>query len=122
MADRLFWATVRFSLTGNGQATLGYDVSAGQEFEIHRLAHVSTGAFSILDIADQRGNRFTNASSSQPLSQNIIPDLDTDNNNPMTLPEPLRIQGNNGLNLTLLDTSGSSNTVDITMVGVLRDK
>ena len=119
MADRPFIAVVRIVLTGSGQNTGEYDVGQGNTFTINRMQQRSTGAFDIIDVADSFGNRYTNASVSQPIDGQLISDVAVDNNCPADLVNPIVIKNNGRLQITALDTSTSANTVDIYLQGML---
>lgn len=121
MATRPFFVVVQIVLTANGQNSGEYDVGQGNTFNIQRIQQKSTGAFDIVDISDNFGNRYTNASISEPIGGNIFTDIDTDNNNPADLTNSIVIQNNGKIQFTVLDTSGSSNTVSFFLQGLLEN-
>jgi len=119
MADRTFFAVVEIVLAGNGEGVGEYEVGAGNTFTIKRIQQKSTGAFDIIDLADNFGNRYTNASVSEPIGGNLFTDIEADNNNPADLTDPIVIKNNGRFQATVKDTSGSANTVYFFLEGML---
>jgi hypothetical protein len=97
---------------------LNRDVSISpiHNFEIHQLSAVSTGTFS-MDIVDvAKGESIINAPQNTSYK---LPDtlMFGDNQHPFRFHEPIMTFGGQRLQISIQDTSGSANTVYITLAG-----
>lgn len=119
MANRPFLATAQVTLSANAAGIAAYRVSEGQKFTVKRLLQQATGACGITGIVLNNGDTLTNASPSATIPLESIPDVDTDNNTPADLPDPLVLLGGSQINFNLLNATGANNTVKIMMWGYL---
>lgn len=117
MAIRPFWFTDTVALSGNGTGTLRLPVSAGEKATFRRTQFVGTSTFSITDIRDDSGQRFSNANSTDPITNTLLNDAGTDFSGIANFDPALELEGPGGLNIDLLDTSGSANTVRVVIEG-----
>jgi hypothetical protein len=112
-------AVMTASLSGSGNGSMSFQNSSGQRFIIHNILHKKTGACNITDISNNSSQRFSNASPSTPLDIEAFPDITAENDSLRDLPIPLELMGQESLRISLTDTSTSSNTVFIYLVGEL---
>jgi len=100
------------SLSGNGSGTISIDVSSGRVFRAKKVSYSSTGAFSITEIKDTAANfNYVSGTLKSTTLKNKA------NANVFELDPPIEVTGDSSLVFNLTDTSGSTNTVDLTVWG-----
>ena len=117
MPTRPFWFSVSIALGANASGTANIPVSSGEVGRIRRLIFSASGAFSITGLKDATGLAYSNANVSNPIPSTSLVIDQPDLAGVQHFDPPLDLQGPNQLELTLLDTSGSGNTVRITAEG-----
>ncbi len=105
------------TLTPYQQLSFVVEINGGSNFELHQLSAVSTGDFliNIVDLA--KGESIINAprNGNYPLPASLF---FGSGSYPYRFHEPILVFGGQNLLITLVDTSGSSNTVYLTLGGV----
>lgn len=105
------------TLTAYQTAQFGLEINSDANFELHQLSVSSTGTF-LLNIEDPASDKsFINAprNNNYPVPSTLIVG---DGQYPYRFHEPPLIFAGQRLLITLVDTSGSSNTVYLTFAGV----
>lgn len=117
MPERPFWFSAKVVLVANSTGSLIWSISAGEEFFGRKIWLVSTAAFSIEDIRDNAGRRYSNCSAADPILSTML-------NKPQVVGEGLlwfvgdiHMEPSGILYFDLKDTSGSGNTVTAVIVG-----
>ena len=80
---------------------------------------VSDGAFAVVNIQDNFGNRYTDADSTNYIPGSNFNDSASDNNSDADLQFPITVEGNGTLTFTFLDLSSGANDIYITFFGRL---
>lgn len=117
-----FLVPLNFALSADGSASVQFQNSAGQIYEIHSVMQESTGAFDVTDWSNNGALNFSNATEANPMSGNVFPDVQAENSSPRMLPEPYKMDGNEIMSFTCKDTSSATNAVTIFLQGVLIDE
>lgn len=99
------------TLSSGGVGTVTLSVGSNQTVEIHRIQQKSTGPFDITKLTDSFGNNLGTVTPNNPLDGNYFSDIETDNNVNSDLIEPITIQTNGELQISVKDTSASANVV-----------
>lgn len=107
------------TLASGGTATLSRQVPDGQKWTITALYQKSTGAFNVTNIRNGTGQYFGNFSPSNALPNDFIPDVENGYNAPDTFKHDVVINGGDSLYIDIVDTSASSNLVQIVIEGIL---
>lgn len=120
-----FLSTPQFYGINDGSATLTayqtvqyvVEIAGDQNFEIHQLSKVSTGDFliNIVDMAKDESIINAPRNGNYPLPATLY---FGDGGYPYRFHEPILTYGGQNLLVTLVDTSGSSNTIYLTLGGV----
>lgn len=104
------------AVAGNGSQTVTFAIDGSIDFEFHRFSYKSTGAFKIQFTVDQK-QIFKTA-----IPNAVFSGLEGSTQRGQllwhTFKKPLMVYRNTNLNAILMDTSGSSNTVEIVIDGV----
>ena len=106
-------------VTANSTATLSHQVAGNQQYDISQVLLRSTGAFDVLGIRDSLGNQYTNAGSGNGISEVFFDDVANANNTLKSLPLPIVVGNAVTFFIDVIDTSGSENTVEMLLVGVM---
>lgn len=114
---RPFWYTDTIALGASGTGTAQLSVSAGEKARIRKLLFVATGAFSLTSLRDVSGQPYSNCNADNPITSTLLGNSANSNNTVIEFEPALEIDGPGTLDLSLLDTSASSNTVRIVGVG-----
>lgn len=101
------------TLAANGQNTFNYPVPQGQKLYIKQLFFTSTGAFKLVGLSDAAGTNYTNVTPASGIPSTLLASGSNNNNAVIDFEPELIIEGGNQLNITLLDTSNSTNTVSL---------
>lgn len=109
--------TVVLGANATGQAVLR--VGSNERFEGHSILILSSGNFTIEGITDDSGLPFTNADTSDPLTQAMFPDDMDAGDMPLEFKAPLIIEKNNALTISFTDASAGSNTVRVAIYGTM---
>lgn len=117
MPERPFWFIDRVILAANSAGTLQFQISAGEEFYGKKLWLVSTAAFSIEDIRDNAGQRYSNCSAAEPILSTMLDIPQTVGQGLLWFGVELHIEPSGIVYFDLLDTSGAPNTVTAVLVG-----
>jgi len=99
------------TLSANETKTVGIDIPEGVRFSAHKLHFKSTGTFKIIRIYDKATNQTFSAGA---WYSDMIKDR---NANVCHFPVPLEATGPTTIMFEVTDTSGSSNTVVIGLMG-----
>ncbi len=120
-----FLSTPQFYGINDGSAVLTayqtlqfvVEIAGDQNFEIHQLSKVSTGTFliNIVDMAKDESIINAPRNGNYPLPAELY---FGDGSYPYRFHEPILTYGGQNLLVTLVDTSGSANTIYITLGGV----
>lgn len=119
MAKIPFIATLSVTLSANAQGSVSYQNSANQTFEIHSIMQKSTAGFDVIDWSNNASQQYSNCSDSNPLDGDVFPDMASNTDSSKQLPIPLTLNAQEAVRFTFEDTSGSSNTVDIALIGIM---
>ena len=114
-----YWFVDKVTLGANATGTAEFRVDEGTAFKAKKLWIVSTGAFDITGIRDNRGNHYTNASSTEPIPSTALNKPQTAGEGVGEFPLELELAGGDVLYIDFKDTSGSSNTLNIILEGSL---
>lgn len=117
MPERPFWLIDKVVLAANSTGSLAYQVSAGEEFFGKKLWIVSTAAFSIEDVRDNSGRRYSNCSASDPILSTMLDKPQTTGQGLLWFGVELHMEPSAIFYIDLKDTSGAQNTVTAVMVG-----
>ncbi len=117
MAIRPFLFTDTISLGANASGDAVLPVSSGEIGRIRRLVFSASGAFSITGLKDSTGLAYSNTQVSDPIPSTALVDAGADLAGIQHLEPALELEGPNQLTLTILDTSGSANTVRVIAEG-----
>ncbi len=117
MPTRPFWFTDTIALGANAAGDAILEVSSGEIGRIRRLIFTSSGAFSITGLKDATGLAYSNARVSDPIPSTTLVIDQPDLAGVQHFDPPLDLEGPNQLTVTLLDTSGSANTVRVIAEG-----
>ena len=117
MPIRPFWFVARAVLTANASGTLKIPAGAGEKIILDRAFFDQTGTFSITAIRDDSGLAYSNASPTVPITSALILNDPLEVSAIQYFRPPLAIEGPNGLNIDIIDTSGAGNTVRVTLEG-----
>lgn len=99
------------AVSGNATSNLTVQISNDADFELHKMTFVYTSTAFTIQIQD---NSTSKLFFDRALRADII--LGTAQN-PMVLAIPRRIRANSSLQLTITDTSGSTNSIQVGFVG-----
>ena len=117
MPERPFWFSAKAVLAANSTGSLIWTISAAEEFFGRKIWLVSTGAFSIEDIRDNAGRRYSNCSAADPILSTML-------NKPQIVGEgllwfvgDLHMDPSGILYFDLKDTSTATNTVTAVLAG-----
>jgi len=99
------------TLSANETKTVGIDIPEGVRFSAHKLHFKSTGSFKIIRIYDKATNQTFSAGA---WYSDMIKDRSA---NVCHFPVPLEVTGPTTIMFEVTDTSGSSNTVVIGLMG-----
>lgn len=122
MANIPFIINLQETIGANSTGTLSYQVATNEDFTVKEWRQDSTGGFSISRIYDSRGNNYTNANSTERMTQAIIADVDDANNGFKSPPIDLEIPGGTTLYFDVRDDSGASNVVSIFLAAIRKTK
>jgi len=111
--------TDKVSLSANSTGTAEFRVDEGTAFKAKKFWITSTGSFDITGIRDNRGNHYTNASSSEPIPSAMLNRPQTAGGGVYEFVPPLELAGGDVLYIDFKDTSGSANTINIAIEGEL---
>jgi len=103
------------ALTSNGTATLSYSVPPSEDLSIVEFTFSSTGAFGITNLRNSNGRIYSNTSSAKYIPSAHLALGNTNQQRFYQLVVPLLIRGSEQLIVELIDTSGSANTVKLTL-------
>lgn len=117
MPERPFWLSDVVVLAANSAGTLIYQVSAAEEFFGKKIWIVSTAAFSIEDIRDNAGMRYSNCSASEPILSTMLDKPQVTGEGLLWFGVELHMMPSGILYIDLKDTSGAPNTVSAVIVG-----
>ncbi len=117
MPERPFWHSDVVVLAANSTGTLQFKESASEEFFGRELWIVSTGAFSITDIRDNAGLRYSNCSNAEPILSTMLDKPQTAGWGIKVFPDEMHIPPSGEFYIDLLDTSTAENTVTGVIVG-----
>lgn len=117
MPERPFHFVDKVILAANSTGSLSFAVSAGEQFYGKRLWIVSTAAFSIQDIRDNAGRRYSNCSAAEPILSTMLDIPQTVGQGMLWFGVELHIEPSGIVYFDLLDTSGAPNTVTAVIVG-----
>lgn len=118
MPERPFLFSDVIVLAANSTGSLQFQVPAGETFKGKELWIVSTGAFSIEDIRDNSGQRFSNCSAAEPILSTMLDKPQTVGQGILAFPVPLDIEPSGIFYIDLKDTSGAPNTVTAVIPGI----
>lgn len=113
MPLRPFWFTDTITLAANASGSLNLPVSAGEKARFKRAQFIATGVFQINDIRDSSGQRYSNASTNDPIPSTALNDAATDFSGISRFEPPLELEGPLQLLFDILDTSAAPNTVRV---------
>lgn len=116
MALRPYLFTQTVTLSASAAGTAQFVVSPGETIRFKRLYYVSTGSFNVTGIRNSAGLRYTNASTDDPITSTTLQNAANSNISLSDFLLSLEIIGSGELDIDLVDTSGASNTVRITLV------
>lgn len=117
MPIRPFLFTDTVVLTANGSGTARMPISAGEKARFRALRFVATGAFNLLTIRDDSGQRYSNSSADDPIPSTLLQDARNAFRSIDGFKPDLELEGPTGLNFELTDTSAAGNTVRIVAEG-----
>src|SRR6185369_2287756 len=117
MTEIPYLLLAKVTLASNGQGTFTYPVPQGQTLTLREMYFSSTGAFSVIGLYDANGINYSNVSSSAGIPSTVLASGANNNNALKDLIPDLVVVGGNQINLLLLDTSGSGNTVNFVFNG-----
>ena len=112
MASFPYWYHDKLSLTANASGSIVVSAGIGESLVLKNLRFTSTGAFSITDIRDSAGRRYSNCSASEPILSTSLLKAGTANFGIFEFPTGLVVNPNTTLYFDVLDTSGSTNALD----------
>ncbi len=118
MARTPYFLIAKVSLSANSTGEITVRTDANETLYLHEIGFNSTGNFEVIDWEDSRGNSFSNADSTTPIAQDLVPLKQTAYDSLFKLPEPIVIEPASVHTITVKDTSGSSNTVRFFAVGI----
>lgn len=104
-------------VAANGLNTVLVTVPSGSEFRIDRIQYTSTGAFGFADVRTSDGQHYVNATPSYPLLNTLFPGPFSGGAYVLDFPGEISIPNGALLYIDLKDTSGSSNTINLALVG-----
>ena len=107
-------------ITGSGRGVLSAGVSVSEEFEGARIWFLSTGAFSIEGIRTSDGIQLASADADNPILSTALFKPQSAGEGVGTFIAPLKLAAGRKLEVSVLDTSTSSNTVRMWIEGVKR--
>lgn len=117
MPERPFLFTDKVTLSANSTGSLQFQCSAGEEFDGDELYIVSTGAFSIEDIRDNAGRRYSNCSASEPILSTMLNKPQTAGLGIYMFKVPIHIDPAGIFYIDLKDTSAGANAVTAVLNG-----
>lgn len=117
MTEIPYLLLAKVTLAGNGQGSFTYPVPQGQTLTLREMYFSATGAFNLIGLYDANGINYSNVSSSQGIPSTVLASGANNNNALKDLIPDLVVVGGNQITLLLLDTSGSSNTVNYVFNG-----
>jgi len=99
------------TVSANSTETVSIDIPTGATFKFRTVHFRSDGTFKITKIYDE-------ATNDQYLSGTLYSDMLKDRNaNVFEVPETIELKGPTKLNIEVVDTSGSSNTIVFALFG-----
>ena len=117
MPIRPFIFTDSIVLSALAAGTITLSISSGEKAQFRTLRFVATGAFNLVGIRDASGQRYSTASSDDPITSTLLQDSRNAFRGIEGFSPPLELEGPNALSFELTDTSNSSNTVRIVCEG-----
>lgn len=120
MPDKTYSFLIPLSVTvsANAQGTLIYVVPQTAILTIKGWIWKSTDTFAVVSIQDNTGIQFTNAIINTPIDSDFLPKKDTPNDVMYNFPLEIELDGGKSLNIGVLDTSGSGNTIQAMLYGI----
>jgi len=113
-----YFLVAKVSLSANSTGDITIRTDANETIHIKYCAFNSTGSFEIFDWEDSRGNSYTNATSDNTITSDLIPLQTAHINHYIELPEDLVVEPASVMTISVKDTSGSANTVTFFAIGV----
>lgn len=98
-------------------SSLQYFVPNTEDFEIEEIRFIADAAFSVTDISDSGGIRYSNATSSNPIPSTLLQNAANDFLSFGKFTVPLLVRGSMYIQFNLLDTSGTTNDVWFLLIG-----
>lgn len=117
MPERPFFFNDKVVLAANSTGSLIYQISAAEEFFGKKIWIVSTAAFSIEDIRDNAGRRYSNCSAADPILSTMLNKPQATGEGLLWFGVDLHMEPSGIFYIDLKDTSGSTNTVTAVIVG-----
>ena len=117
MARTPYFLVSSVDLAANSTGDITIRTDANETIRIKYLAFNSTGSFEIFDWEDSRGNSYTNATSDNTITSDLIPLQTAHINHYIELPEELVIEPASVMTISVKDTSGAANTVTFFAIG-----
>ena len=106
---------VASSIAGNASQDLQYNVASGQRLHVREWYWTSTGAFSLYDVRIQTNTRYTSANLTVPILSTMLRNPGNANLMLTAFSGELFVDPNNIFTLSVKDTSGSTNTINVTL-------
>jgi len=117
MPVRPFIFTDTVVLAASGSGTVRLPLSSGETARFRALRFVSTGTFNLVEIKDDSGQRYSLASSDDPIPSTMLQDARNAFRSIDGFSPALELEGPNAISLSINDTSGAPNTVRISVEG-----
>ena len=121
MANRPFIAVITVEVGASVAGVGSYRLSEGQSFEINRIRQQADGTCDITNIQMSNGDNLTNAGTSNPIPLKYFQDIASGYTADSKLDHPIMLEGGGQLTFYFLDKSGSSNTVQVFLEGLLKN-
>jgi hypothetical protein len=115
---RPYFFIVYESVAGSATEVASSSIGMTEEFQGEKLIVNATGAFDLIGVTDQGGTPYTNATSAKMIDSALIDNVSTNVIGPIEF--PIYLGPGSTLNLTVTDTSTSTNEVWFLFVGKIR--
>lgn len=118
MARFPFVIALEVVAAANGLIQASYIVPSGETYEITDLIWNATGAFNIIGIRSSQSLYHTNASQDNPIPSSHLKQVEQLYNflNPFAI--PMIVNPTNSLIFDIQDTSGGSNTINLSLAAI----
>lgn len=119
MATRPYTFKRQVILTANGVNDITVFISAGLTYHFRHWLWNSTSTFNLIDMRLNNSIHLIDASASNPIKSTALQAVGSPNFNIRDWDADIQVDPNATLFITVADTSGAGNTIEVTLLGLM---